>query len=299
MHNVARIFQFLNEKARTGHRTAIVTVTAVTGASVRNPGAHLAVCDDGSWLGSLSGGCIENAVVAEALRAIEERRAREALFGAGSPMIDIRLPCGGSVNLLFTPIDDADWAQNIMQRFNARQPAHISFKRPSGSDFGLCHAPPLRILIVGHGATVEAMAALAEAIDAEWLVATPDKAIVSRLGRSAILVDTPQRAISGLSSDQWTAAALFFHDHDWEAPILKTLLEGESFYVGAMGSQKTHDARLNMLQTLGLAPSALARIKAPIGVIPSSRDPETLALSALTEIVAAYNALQPTKIVTD
>ncbi|VAV87496.1 Xanthine and CO dehydrogenases maturation factor, XdhC/CoxF family, partial [hydrothermal vent metagenome] len=99
-----QIFKFLTEKAETGEKAALVTVTKVEGSSIRNPGAHMGVSENGEFVGSLSGGCIEDAVVAEAQDAIKQGKPRSVRFGAGSPYIDIKLPCGGGLDILFFPI---------------------------------------------------------------------------------------------------------------------------------------------------------------------------------------------------
>ena len=295
MPNPTRIFAFLAAEAAQGHRTALVTVIAVTGASVRNPGAHMAVSATGEHVGSLSGGCIETAVVAEALAAIAECCPREVRFGADSPFIDIRLPCGGSVDLLITPVEQPGWAQAIVDQQARRETVQLTLSRPDGSLFGVSHAPRLRIAILGQGASVEALATLARSIDAEVMAFTPDGAMCERLGPGATLLRSMGQAVT-LPSDPWTAFAFFFHDHDWEVRLLAQALGQLSLIVGAMGSHKTHAARVRALQEHGISDDAIACIRAPIGLIPSSRDPETLALSSLAEIVAAYNAAEPTRV---
>ena len=295
MPSTARIFDFLAAEAERGHRTALVTVTAVTGASVRNPGAHMAVSTSGDHAGSLSGGCIEAAVVAEALAAIAEGRPREVRFGADSPFIDIRLPCGGSVDLLITPIVQTGWARGIVGMQDRREGVHLALDRADHSPFAVRHAPRLRIVILGQGASVTALAALARSIDTETAIFTPDAAIAARAGPSATLLQSTGQSVA-LPADPWTAFAFFFHDHDWEVALLAQALCQPSLYVGAMGSHKTHAARVLALREGGVGDDAIARIRAPIGLIPSSRDPETLALSSLAEIVAAYNASEPTRV---
>jgi len=78
-----------------------------------------------------------------------------------------------------------------------------------------------------------------------------------------------------------------FHDHDWEGALLKQALGGEAFYIGAMGSERTHASRKDMLGLRGLAANDIARIRGPIGIIPSMRDANLLALSTLAELVKA------------
>lgn len=293
MHNAKPIFAFLQAAVARGQRTALVTVTAVTGASTRNPGTHMAVAEDSSFAGSLSGGCIEMAVVAEAQAVIAEDRPREIRFGAGSPFIDIRLPCGGSIDLLFTPLAGDDLARDALAKLTARTPVRLDLAMADGSNFTVNHVPALRIAIIGHGATVEALHAQASAFGAETLVLTPDAAIVDHVsaqGDPAILLKTPS-AQPGLVTDDWTACVFTFHDHDWEGALIKQALAQPGFFIGCMGSRKTHAARCEMLAALGVSQAECDRIVAPIGLIPSSRDPETLALSILAQVVDRYHAL--------
>src|SRR5690349_14277087 len=102
------ILRFMAEAGRRGQHAALVTITGLTGSSSRPVGTLMGVAEDGRFAGSFSGGCIEAAVVAEAMEAIRDGRPRQVRYGAGSPYIDIRLPCGGGVDLLFLPMCDAE-----------------------------------------------------------------------------------------------------------------------------------------------------------------------------------------------
>ncbi|MFA5965275.1 MAG: XdhC family protein [Sphingomonas sp.] len=301
------IFPFLAQKAATGLRTALVTITGVSGSSVRNPGAHLAVAADGSWRGSLSGGCIEAAVVADAVDAIAVGIPREIRFGAGSPYLDIRLPCGGSVDVLINPITDPAPIADAAALLAARTPALLALPlgegaitvTPGGAPWRTCrdaasftvaHLPPLALTVIGHGASVEALAALAITADARVMAMTPDRAIAGRLAEAGIavrLLNTPREAVD-LTVDPWTAIAFLFHDHDWETALIGRALAGRAFYVGAMGSRAAQRTRAAALAAAGVSPDDIARLHAPIGLIPSSRDPQVLALSTLAEIVRDF-----------
>ena len=81
--DTGRIFAFLGNGMARGERAALVTITAVTGSSMRSPGTHMAVLENGEFAGSLSGGCIEAAIVSEAIDAIRASEARTVTFGAG------------------------------------------------------------------------------------------------------------------------------------------------------------------------------------------------------------------------
>jgi xanthine dehydrogenase accessory factor len=300
-------FVFLREKMDQGLATALVTVTGVTGASVRNPGAHMAVAEDGSWIGSLSGGCIEAAIVTEALGAIAEGKPRQLLYGAGSPFIDIRLPCGGSVDILITPVKAARWPRTLLDQLKQRQPVQLRLPKDDGEvetgegaaefqagwqgeAFVINHLPRLHLQIVGHGGSVLALARLAHSMPIDIRILSPDTAIINEAsadGFDATLLKTPAD-LGCLAGDPWTATTFYFHDHDWEAQLLAEALSLPGFFVGAMGSMATHVKRLMLLKELGLKEESLARLKAPIGLFHSSRDPATLALSTLAQIVREF-----------
>lgn len=309
MNNILPIFRFLHEKADAKLKTALITLVAVTGASTRNPGTHMAVAEDGSSNGSFSGGCIEAAVVAETLDVIKSGRPRETRFGAGSPYLDIRLPCGGSIDLLFTPITDPTGIEDIFDRVQRREPLAITLDSESvdircaahstsqggversGSHIVVHHIPAARLNILGHGPSVESLVGLATSYGIDCAVLSPDPAAIAAVRdrvMTADLLKTPQ-ATPLLDPDPWTACIFYFHDHDWEAALMKQALSSPAFYVGAMGSRQTHANRLQYLADIGVPAEDRARMVAPIGLIPSTRDPATLALSTLAQVVQFYH----------
>jgi xanthine dehydrogenase accessory factor len=91
---------------------------------------------------------------------------------------------------------------------------------------------------------------------------------------------------SAIRADAWTAAAVIFHDHEWEIPLLKALLRTDFFYIGAVGSSRLHEQRLGKLREDGAGEAELARIRGPAGLIGQTRSPATLAISILAEIAA-------------
>ena len=91
-----------------------------------------------------------------------------------------------------------------------------------------------------------------------------------------------------LSGDPWTATIFLFHDHDWEIDLMQRALELPHFYLGAMGGRKAHAFRSEALKERGVTEEQLATIRAPIGLFHSSRDPQTLALSTLAEVIRTY-----------
>ncbi len=299
------VLTFLDEAQGRGQPCVLVLVCAVEGSSMREPGTIMGVAADGSFAGSLSGGCIENAVVAEALDTLAANAPRMVRFGAGSPYLDIRLPCGGGLDLHFEPLNDTPMVGQCLSAIAARQPlslvlelGRVAFtacwqptqfdtKNHSGA-FG--HWPGPRLAIIGHGAGVEALAMQAVTLGCATDVLTPDDRIVAALGGHSVSARLIERRSQTdlLTSDPWTAFAFLFHDHDWEIELIARALDLPHFYLGAMGGRKAHAMRSAALRTRSVSEAQIATIHAPIGLFHSSRDPRTLALSTLAQVIRAY-----------
>lgn len=300
------VFEFLNDHRADGRATVLITVCAVEGSSMRNPGTVMGVAEDGSYAGSLSGGCIESAVVAEALDALKAHAPRYLRFGAGSPYLDIKLPCGGGLDLNFQPLGNSDLAADCLAAIRTRTPFSIALTGdgavhvpewratrfdPATGEGVFGHWPAPHLQIIGHGAGVEALNALARTMGCGTSVLTPDEGIVASLrshGTGANLIErTTQTDL--LKSDPWSAFVFLFHDHDWEIDLIARALDLPHFYLGAMGGRKAHAMRSAALQAKGVSADRIAMMHAPIGLFHSSRDPQTLALSTLAEIVRKYD----------
>lgn len=305
MKDALRIFRFLLDEASRGHEVALLTLVRVEGSSARAIGSHLAVSATGAYAGSFSGGCVEAAIVAEARRVMEAGTSEILRFGAGSPFIDIRLPCGGGIDILVTPQPAIAAVAKIVERLEGRVPVALRIHREDGleltdrvsaepaawigSRFHVRHDPPLRIVVAGHGEEPVALARQALAYGADVFALTPDEATATTI--QSLDVETEILKVAGrspdLDCDERTALVLLFHDHDWEEALLMEALNYPCLYIGAMGSRMTHERRLRMLADRGVPASQRARVHGPIGLIPASRDPDTLALSVLAEIVAS------------
>lgn len=306
MSTARQVLQFLDQAHRRGERSVLVAIAHVVLASSRNPGTLLGVSETGAWCGSLSGGCVEAAVIAEALRVLAQGRAELLRLGAGSPLIDIRLPCGGGLDLLIVPEPDATAVAGALALLNARQPVTleiglaggliISSLQPTqratwyGQRLTVRLEPGLRIVVIGLGEEVIALARLGLAYGADVTALTPDQdavTLVAAMGATAHQLLTPA-ASPLLQTDAATAVVLLFHDHDWEQALLAQALDQPALLIGAMGSRRTHALRLDAMRCAGIPEAKLARIEGPVGLIAMTRDPATLALSVLARIAQAY-----------
>lgn len=280
----------LHRWQQEGEQAALVVITAIEGRTSREVGTIMAVSADGKVSGSISGGCFDAAVVTEAQSVLATGTTRRLKLGAGSPWIDIKLPCGGGIELLIIP--DPSYIAEACKAIAHRAAYDFVLDKGDGGTFTLAIAPRLRLIVAGNGGEVPALVALASAIDIEIVAVLSERALLDRLGPGikGLHLFLPE-ALDNLAFDPWTAVALFFHDHDWEPPLLHRALASNAFFVGAMGSIVTHAARRNALLARGLSEADIARIASPIGLFGPMRDPQALAVSALAQVIAAWRAL--------
>jgi xanthine dehydrogenase accessory factor len=301
-------FALLAEGARLGIPGALVAISAIDGGAPKELGAHLAVLADGRHVGHVSGGCVEPAIATEVLPFIAEGGDRIVRFGKGSPYMDIRFPCGGGVDLLVHVSPDAQLIDAALDALGRREAFAIAF-RPEDSTARLIHdngatgwregafvrryLPRTRLGLAGRGPDLEVLARVALAAELEVAVATPDDAsaaVVAALGLPVTRLTSPSQTLD-LAIDPWTATVLLFHEHEWEDAILTQAVAAPGFYIGAMGSVRTHRQRCERLIARGVPPEQVDRIRGPIGLIDRARDPGTLALSVLAEITAERAAI--------
>jgi xanthine dehydrogenase accessory factor len=300
-------FAFLKQAQAQGIRGALVSISAIDGGAPKPLGTHMAVLEDGRHLGHVSGGCVEAAIAAEVVPIIARGTDEIVRFGKGSCFIDIRFPCGGGVDLLVHARPAEVLLDDALSRFARREPFAIAFDPAQSSSrivdasgetgwadgvFLRRYLPRTRLLAIGRGPDLEVIARVAAAAEFDLAFATPDEmtaASLAALGAPITLLKTPGQG-SDLPIDRWTATVLLFHEHEWENAILARAAAADGFYLGALGSVRTHRERCARLRGMGVSEDHIARIKGPIGLIDRAREPGMLALSVLAEISAARAA---------
>lgn len=265
---------------------ALATLVEIRGGAARALGAHVAVAADGRFCGYVSGGCVEAAVASEALLAMAEGHDRTVKFGEGSPFFDIVLPCGGGISIAIHVLREVAALQHVLDRLRRRRAAGLVYSPARqtiepvdpppracwlGREFVGVYRPRTRVVLSGQTIEAQAVARLAEASSYDVIVREQGE-------KGRVAADT---------IDPFTAVVLLHHDLDAEAAILETALASPGFYIGALGSTRTHRRRIERLTAMAFAEDDIRRIKAPIGLFGPTRDATSLALSVLADIAAA------------
>ncbi|WP_291949813.1 XdhC family protein [Marinobacter sp.] len=304
-----------------GRRVWLCTIVETWGSSPRPAGSWLAVSDSGQWSGSVSGGCLE-----------EDLLRRTAQDGAAYPVVidygitdndrdDFRLPCGGRIRLLVEPLGDAsnqnsaaiEHVRQLAEALIRRKPVSrqvslqgavaleaASATRPGvvfdGKELFHTLQPECRLLLIGAGEVARYVAEFATAADFTVILCEPRETFASGCGYQHLPLDRrlPDDLVAESFSDTWCGVLALAHDPRIDDMGLLAALQSPAFYVGAMGSVRTSEARRERLASLGLEEAALQRLRAPIGIDIPSKTPAEIAISVVADLIAARHHLRTT-----
>lgn len=301
--------------AADGHRCVLVTVARTWGSAPRPPGAWMALRDDGRVQGSVSGGCIEDDLIAR-MAAGEFHGIQPFIQRYGVTPDEARrfgLPCGGVVELVIEPAPDAVALDDLARRIAAGQLALRSIDLDSGvamvrdgcrsdqlSWDGRClttlHGPAWRLLIIGAGQISRYLASMAQALDYQVLICDPrvEYSAGWDVPGAALIAGMPDNAVVELGLDPRSAVVALTHDPKLDDMALLEALKSPAFYVGALGSRANNARRRErLLQHFDLSEAEVARLHGPVGLPIGSRTPPEIAVSILAEITAVKNGLPP------
>ena len=335
---VAQIMDWL----AAGRQVAVATVVGTGGSTPRPIGARLLVTAEGDFAGSVSGGCVEGAVIQEAEGVLHEGRPRLLHYGISDEMgWEVGLACGGTIDVLVQPADAEIW-QALDQRFSAGTPCVLLTRidetdelgrqavvttdavTPTGTQLpaavtwarallagrsATAHAkvhplnsgarvlaepflPPPQLIIFGGVHVAIPLCKMARLLGYRVVIADPRGRFANpeRFPEAdQLLAEWPDKALAQLRVDGRTAIVILTHDPKIDEPALLGALETDAFYIGAIGSRKTHQARFERMGRLGVSAEQLQRVHGPVGLDIGGSTPEELALSILSEIMAVQN----------
>lgn len=302
-------------RAGTAGPAALATLVSVEGSSYRRPGARLLLRADGTRLGSISGGCLEDDLLLRARHVLATGVAETVVYDttAENDLVwGVGLGCHGVVRILVERLDDGPaWAHALATHAAARQPTflRVAHAGPAGAALGTREAtpeerdqpalpgvflqrvePPTALVIFGAGDDAQPLARLALELGWEVTVADarPALATAERFPGATCVVAPAEELPARVRLDAASLAVLMTHRYVHDRPILGALLGRPLAYLGLLGPRQRAHRILDDLAAAGLAvtPAERARLHAPVGLDLGADGPEPVALSILAEMQA-------------
>ena len=307
-----------------GKAVALATVIETWGSAPRPVGSQLVISADAEIMGSVSGGCVEGAVVEEALEALETGQCTELEYGvADEEAFAVGLACGGKIRILIEPVGCGqglalDELEALVAMRAAREPVAFAVNLNTwerrllsagtslvedrfitdksglnGAWFIGIHNPPLRMVIVGAVHIAQPLVQLARLSGFDPVLVDPREAFASdrRFPGETLVHDWPDEALTALKLDARCAVVTLSHDPKIDDPAITVALAAPVFYLGSLGSSRTHAKRVARLEAAGVSPADIARIHAPVGADIGAKTPAEIAVSIMAQIIERLRQL--------
>ncbi len=314
------VLRTLRDWRAAGRRALLATVVRTWGSSPRPVGSIMALAEDCAVVGSVSGGCIEDDLIA---RYSNVDRSPNRRMPEGAPVLvkygitadeahRFGLPCGGTLELLLEFDPDATALGELvsaleqgklMQRTvalangavriaEATAPAELSV---NDSELTNTFGPEYRMLLIGAGQLAEYLATMA--LFSGFAVTLCDPRVEYRSGWSvpgvAITTEMPDDAVAAFKPDRRSCVVALTHDPKLDDLALLEALASDAFYVGAIGSRRNAESRRErMANHFDQTAQSLARLRGPIGIYIGSKTPPEIAVSVMAEVLAVKNAVR-------
>jgi len=288
-------------------RPWLCTIVKTIGSSPRPAGSLVALTDDGRQVGSVSGGCVEEDLF-ERLRAGEFPGERLELveYGVNAEENErLGLPCGGRITLLLQRLAaiDSPWIEAVLAAMGERRclerhvelatgstslapVPHFTALQLDGQRLRQCFGPRTRMLLVGGGQLAHNLAELGMAMDYEVIVTDPRQHMLEQWQGPAVQLvqGMPDDVIREQASDRHSVIITLTHDPRIDDMALMEALGTDAWYVGALGSKRTTEKRLERLRQLDIPEEQIARLHAPVGLDIGSKTPVEIAVSIVAEL---------------
>ncbi|MGE8178021.1 XdhC family protein [Pseudomonas fluorescens] len=294
-----------------GQRVWLCSVLGTYGSAPRAPGSMLAVNDSGQWIGSLSGGCVEDDFLARMAEGAFLDAVSVVRYGEGDdPRSTIKLPCGGLLDVLVEKLEPECEVQAHLRELESALLGQRRLIREvnlaSGARSLLVdreHGPRIereidrvrvrvgaaqRLLLAGYSSVSQACAEFAVGLGFEVILCDPRDEVLEGvvLENVEIRRELPSMFIANGGCHSDTAVVALTHDPRIDDLAMMEAVRTEAFYIGVMGSMQTSQKRFERLRRIGgLGEAELARIHAPIGLNLGSKTPAEIALAVLADIL--------------
>ncbi|MBO9650599.1 MAG: XdhC family protein [Variovorax sp.] len=312
------VLRALRDWRQAGRRGLLATVVRTWGSSPRPIGSIMAMAEDGAVVGSVSGGCIEDDLIARYTRAHGDGAmptGKPAFVKYGITADEAHrfgLPCGGTLELLLEYDPDPASLQTLvtslergrlMQRTvtlangsvklaEASSPAELTV---NDAELVNTFGPEYRMLIIGAGQLAEYLATMAQFSGFAVTLCDPRTEYQTSWNVPGVTTTTemPDDAVTAFKPDRRSCVVALTHDPKLDDLALLEALQTEAFYVGAIGSRRNAEARRErMIEHFDQTEASLARLRGPIGIYIGSKTPPEIAVSVMAEILAVKNAVQ-------
>ena len=315
------VLRALRDWRRAGHHALMATVVRTWGSSPRPVGSIMALCDSGAVVGSVSGGCIEDDLIARYTQADAADTLRPTAAGAPPRFVKygvtadeahrFGLPCGGTLELLLEFDPDAG---RLAELVHALERGHLMHRRVALADGQVTltsaeaptdlhldgtalvntFGPEYRMLIIGAGQMSEYLATMA--LFSGFAVTVCDPRAEYRAAWSVpgarVLSEMPDDVVTSFAPDRRSCVVALTHDPKLDDLALLEALDTEAFYVGAIGSRRNNAARHQRMKAhFGRTDADLARLRGPVGIYIGSKTPPEIAVSIMAEVLAVKNGV--------
>lgn len=303
---------------RDGHQVTLASVLATWGSAPRPSGSLLIIRDDGVFAGSVSGGCVEGDVIAASEDVLSTGVPRVLDYGVSNDMAwEVGLACGGKISILLEPFTyESPLPIPPFAALHSTQKGLVSLISADEDNPSITQAlksdraqvveadgetwfinpfnSPLRLILIGAVHIAQTLIPMAQQAGYQVIVIDPRSSFANaqRFKGIEVLDNWPDEGLKTLNIDARTAIVTLTHDPKLDDAALLVALGSNAFYIGSLGSKKTHAARLERLRGKGFDEAALARIHGPVGLAIGARSPGEIAISILAQMTAVLRGAE-------
>ncbi len=303
------LLQTLCNWIKDQHRVVLATVVRTSGHTPRRVGAQFALREDGLFIGSVSGGCAEDDLIATLTSQFPEHPTT-ICFGGEQENARAALACGGEIELAIEPVLADHQFSEILSRIHSGKTVsrryhihHGNSELQEWSGQAMCHyqspwltvsyGSHLRLLIIGAVEIAHYLIPLAQMLRYQVSLCDPRLAYQQAWRNKQIAVDTdyPDDWLNNNKVDQHCAIVALTHDPRVDDMGLMVALASNAFYIGALGSQRSNQKRRERLAQLNITPQQLERLHGPVGLSIGSRSSAEIAVSITAQLVKVRNKI--------
>ncbi len=290
-----------------GHRVTLGTIVRTWGSAPRPVGAMMVIRGDGQVIGSVSGGCVEDDLIARVQKGeLAGDKPEKVAYGVSAEeAARFGLPCGGTLQIVLEPIGAHSKLDELLAIVESHGIARRSLELASGAvtvtqgsradalDFDgqvltTVHGPRYRLLLIGAGQVSRYVAMMAQALDYHVIVCDPREEYAAEWYLPGVEFSRgmPDDVVRDMNPDGHTAVVALTHDPKLDDLALLEALKSTAFYVGALGSRANNDKRRARLREFDLSEAEVAKLHGPVGLKLGGKTPPEIAIAILAEMTA-------------